>query len=72
VQIDKNKLLVAELSKYLPDKRAELTPAVVRVRPKQHSRSSIIEAEAAATDQQKQSQQHSSNGQLPGSLARSL
>lgn len=30
-QIDKNKQLVEELSKYLPDRRAELTPGVVRV-----------------------------------------
>lgn len=30
-QIDKNKLLVAELSQYLPDNRAGLTPGVVKV-----------------------------------------
>jgi hypothetical protein len=32
VQIDKNKLLVDELSAYLPDRRSELSAAVVRVR----------------------------------------
>jgi hypothetical protein len=32
LQIDKNKLLVAELSEYLPGNRAGLTPGVVRVR----------------------------------------
>jgi hypothetical protein len=30
-QIDKNKLLVEELSAYLPDRRAELSAGVVRV-----------------------------------------
>lgn len=30
-QIDKNKQLVEELSKYLPDNRAGLTPGVARV-----------------------------------------
>jgi len=30
-QIDKNKLLNEDLSKYLPDRRSELSPAVVRV-----------------------------------------
>jgi len=32
-QIDKNKLLNEDLSKYLPDRRSELSPAVVRVSP---------------------------------------